>query len=51
MQDLENKYELPLSKGASTKVVEQAKEFVKTYSFDRLNEVAKMHFKTAQELK
>lgn len=51
MQELENKYELPLSKGASSKVVEQAKEFVKTYSFERLNEVAKMHFKTVQELK
>lgn len=51
MQELENKYELPLSKGASSKVVEQAKEFVKSYSFERLNEVAKMHFKTVQELK
>ena len=50
MQDLENKYELPLSKGASTKVVEQAKDFVKTYTFERLNEVAKMHFKTIQEI-
>lgn len=51
MQELENKYELSLSKGASSKVVEQAKEYVKTYSFERLNEVAKMHFKTVQELK
>lgn len=51
MQDLENKYELPLSKGASAKVVEQAKDFVKTYTFERLNEVAKMHFKTVNELK
>ncbi len=50
MQDLENKYELPLSKGASSKVVEQAKTFVKTYSYERLNEVAKMHFKTVNEL-
>ena len=51
MQDLENKYELPLSKGASSKVVEQAKTFVKTYSYERLNEVAKMHFKTVNELR
>ena len=51
MKDLENKYELPLSKGASEKVVEQAKMFIKTYSFERLNEIAKMHFKTTQELK
>lgn len=51
MQDLENKYELPLSKGASAKVVEQAKDFIQTYTFERLNEVAKMHFKTVNELK
>ena len=51
MKDLEDKYELPLSKGASEKVIEQAKEFIKSYSFERLNEVAKMHFKTVQELK
>lgn len=51
MQELENKYELTLSKGASNKVVEQAKDFVRLYSFSRLNEVAKMHFKTVNELK
>ena len=51
MQELENKYELPLSKGASSKVVEQAKDFVQKYTYNRLNEVAKMHFKTANELK
>lgn len=51
MQELEGKYELPLSKGASNKVVEQAKDFVQKYSFERLNEVAKMHFKTVNELK
>ena len=42
---------MEFSKGASSKVVEQAKNFIKEYSFDRLNEVAKTHFKTAQELK
>ena len=51
MKDLEDKYELPLSKGASEKVIEQGKAFIKTYSFERLNEIAKMHFKTVQELK
>jgi len=51
MQELEQKYGLSLSKGASSKVVEEAKNFVKQYSFDRLNEIAKMHFKTVSELK
>ncbi len=50
MQEMENKYELSFSKGASSKVIEQAREYVNKYSFERLNEVAKMHFKTAKEL-
>lgn len=51
MADMEAKYELTMSKGASDKVVQQAKEFVKKYSFERLNEVAKIHFKTTNELR
>lgn len=51
MSDMEQKYEMPFQKGASEKVVMQAKNFVKTYSFNRLNEVAKMHFKTIESLK
>lgn len=51
MNELETKYELSLSKGASDKVVEQAKEFIDRYSFSRLNEIAKMHFKTVNDLK
>ena len=51
MTDMESKYELAMSKGASDKVVQQAKEFVKKYSFERLNEVAKIHFKTVNELR
>ena len=50
IQEMENKYELTFSKGASSKVIEQAREYVNKYSFERLNEVAKMHFKTAKEL-
>jgi len=51
MSDMENKYELPLSKGASSKVVQQAKDYVEKYSYERLNEVAKLHFKTVNELR
>ena len=51
MQELENRFELHLSKGASPKVIAQAKDFVKKYSFERLNEIAKMHFKTVNEIR
>jgi len=47
--ELENRYELEFSKGASPKVKEQAKIFIEKYSFSRLNEIAKMHFKTVKE--
>ena len=51
MQELELKYELQLSKGVSEKVIQQAKNFISKYSFDRLREIAKMHFKTVNELR
>lgn len=51
IDEISRKFQMGFSKGASSKVVEQAKNFIKEYSFERLNEVAKMHFKTAQELK
>ncbi len=47
---LENKYELKFSKGASSKVKDEAKDFINKYNFERLNEVAKLHFKTTSEL-
>ena len=51
MQELELKYEMQLSKGVSDKVIQQAKNFISKYSFERLNEIAKMHFKTVNELR
>lgn len=50
MQDMEKKFEMQFSKGASNLVVEQAQSFIQKYSFERLNETAKMHFKTVNEL-
>ena len=50
MDELSRRYELNFSKGASSKVIEEAKEFVKTYSPERLNEIAKLHFKTIEEV-
>ncbi len=51
IKELENKYTIQLPKGASSKVIVQAQKFVNEYSFNRLNEVAKMHFKTVNEIK
>ena len=50
MEEMEIVYGLNFSKGASAKVIEEAKKFVQKYSKERLNEVAKMHFKTAKEI-
>lgn len=48
---IENQYGLSFPKGASSLVIEQAKKFVNKYSFEHLNEVAKIHFKTVNEIK
>ncbi len=51
MNNLSFRYEMEFPKGASPKVIEQAKNFINQYSYQRLKEVAKMNFKTALELK
>ena len=50
IDEMQEKFNVTLSKGASSKVVEEARNFVNIYSFERLNEVAKMHFKTVNEI-
>ena len=50
MEEMQKKYNLSFSKGVSDNVKEQAKKFVETYSKERLQEVAKMHFKTSKEI-
>ncbi|MDY7019237.1 MAG: ribonuclease HIII [Chloroflexota bacterium] len=42
------KYGIVLPKGASSQVIETGREFVKRYGSERLNEVAKIHFKTTK---
>jgi len=42
------KYEIDFPKGASPQVIETGKEFVERYGKERLNEVAKFHFKTTK---
>ena len=51
ISDMEKRYNIKFPKGASSLVIESAKQFIGEYSFDRLKEVAKMHFKTVNELK
>ncbi len=51
MAEMEAKYELSFPKGVSSQVIEQAQKFSDTYSKARLNEVAKLHFKTIKEIK
>lgn len=43
-------YKMDFPKGASSLVDAAAKRFVETYGMDRLNEVAKLHFKNTQNL-
>ncbi len=50
IEEMEEKFMLPFSKGVSSKIVEQAKKFIQEYSYNRLSEVAKMHFKTVNDI-
>lgn len=51
INELSAKYEMPFSKGVSQTVLQQAENFINTYSFDRLGEIAKTHFKTINDLR
>lgn len=50
MDNLSNKYKLVLPKGASKKVKQVGSNFAKIYGKNRLIEVAKIHFKTFNEI-
>ena len=50
MKSMSNAYKINFPKGASDKVIECAKNYIEKYGKERLNEVAKLHFKTAQYL-
>lgn len=50
MQALENDYKIRFPKGCASQVKDAAREFVKSYGQNRLNEVCKMHFKTYKEI-
>ena len=50
LSELENKFHLKLPKGASEAVSKAAKQAIDTYGVAILQEIAKMHFKTTEEL-
>lgn len=47
---ISKKFQLEFPKGAAEKVIQIGKEFVEKFSKDRLNEVAKIHFKTIEKI-
>jgi len=51
MDEMEKKYEMHFQKGAGTAVDHDAAAFVQRYGFDRLGEVAKLHFKNTERIK
>lgn len=50
LSKLSNKYKIDLPKGASQTVIESGKKIVATYGEETLRKVAKLHFKTTNEV-
>lgn len=50
LKSLSEQFAIELPKGAGPQVIEAGKRFIAKHEIDRLNEVAKMHFKTVQSL-
>ena len=49
-EEMEQKYNMTLPKGSGDKVDIVAQEFVERYGFDRLGEIAKLHFKNTEKI-
>ncbi|NIA22947.1 MAG: ribonuclease HIII, partial [Proteobacteria bacterium] len=50
LSKLSNKYKIDLPKGASQTVIESGKKIVAAYGEEVLRKVAKLHFKTTNEI-
>jgi len=50
LSELSNKYKIDLPKGASQAVIESGKKIVAAYGEEALRKVAKLHFKTTNEI-
>ncbi|MCU4904556.1 ribonuclease HIII [Bacillus paranthracis] len=51
LDQMSKKYKLEFPKGASVKTIVIGKEFVSQYGVDELKNVAKLHFKTTEQIK
>jgi ribonuclease HIII len=50
LERLCSQYKIPLSKGASDQVIENAKRIIKQHGQDELTKIVKLHFKTTQKV-
>jgi ribonuclease HIII len=50
LEQMEMEYGIQFPKGASSRILETAREFVGKFGRDRLENVAKLHFKTSNEI-
>lgn len=50
LSQLSSRYNIDLGKGASPNIVEQGRRFVRKHGKEELNQIAKLHFKTTQQL-
>jgi ribonuclease HIII len=50
LSELSSRYGIDLGKGASSTIVEQGRRFVRKHGKEELNQIAKLHFKTTQQL-
>ncbi|MBD3384693.1 ribonuclease HIII [candidate division KSB1 bacterium] len=50
LSQLSSQYNIDLGKGASSTIVEQGRRFVRKHGKKELNQIAKLHFKTTQQL-
>lgn len=51
IKKMSQEYGIEFSKGASEKVKDQAKQYIQKYGSDALCQIAKLHFKTTQEVR
>ena len=51
MKSLEEKYKMPIPKGAGEVVDAAGKEFVKKYGIEELRNIAKLNFKNTDKIK
>ena len=51
MDTLEKEYDMPFAKGGGAQADKSAVEFCRRYGYERLPEIAKMHFKNTERVR